>query len=209
MTKIRVAIVDDDALIRQTLGMLLDLEPDLTVVAQGDNCAAALTILAEDRPDVLLLDMRMEPLDGISAVEQMSATDRRKVLVLSTFDEDRYVIPAINFGVAGYILKNARPEEIIRAIRQTAAGQNVLGPEAMGVIRQNLRGTQEPGDIFSELSARELEVVKAVAKGLSNKEIADQLFLSEGTVKNHISNILAKTGLVHRTRLAIAWLRGE
>ncbi len=209
--KIRIVIVDDDALIRQTMSLLLGLEDDLEVVATGSHGGEASILMKKEAPDVLLLDMRMEPEDGISALKKMSPEERSKVLVLSTFDEDRYVISAINLGAAGYILKNAKPEEIIRAIRQIACGQNVLGPEAMGKIRQTLQQHQTPkGETktsFQELSPRELEVSEQIAQGLSNKEIAEKLFLSEGTVKNHISSILAKTQLSHRTQIAIAWLK--
>lgn len=144
--KIRLVLVDDDALIRQTLAMLLGLEQDLEVVAVGTHGGEAAALMRDEKPDVMLLDMRMEPEDGISALKKMTEEERSKVLVLSTFDEDRYVIPAINLGAAGYILKNAKPEEIIRTIRQVASGQNVLGPEAMGKIRRSLQKQQERQD---------------------------------------------------------------
>ena len=207
MKPLRVAVIDDDALIRRTLSQLLDLEDDMVILDTGEDGRDAERIMQED-PDVMLLDMRMEGADGLSALEAMTTEQRRKVLILSTFDEDRYILPAVQMGAGGYILKNARPADIMRAVRQIASGQSVLGPEAMQAIRRNLQKAPcGNGAVLNRLTDREREVCALVAEGLNNKAVAEHLYLSEGTVKNYISTILDKTGLEHRTQIAIEWIK--
>lgn len=201
---IKLAIVDDDRLIRTSLSMLISMEDDIELVAEGENGHDAVRIMKEKEVDCLLLDMRMPELDGIEALKQIE--DKDKVLILSTFDEERYIIPAIKMGAKGYILKNSQPDQIISAIRQVKNKVNVLGDKVMDVLRESINSKGE-NEIFKDLSEREIEVCKLIATGLSNKEIADELYLSEGTVKNYISSILLKTGLNHRTQVAIHWLK--
>lgn len=199
---IRLAIVDDDALIRESLKILLDGQADISVTHLGENGLDAIRI-AKDGVDVMLLDLRMPKLGGIEALRQMP---EQKVLILTTFDEDEEIAKALQLGAKGYLLKSATPDSIRQAVVQIAQGKNVFDEVAMTVLRRGIP-TQSEKEV--ELSDREQEIVQLIAEGLSNKQIAGELFISEGTVKNYISNILTKTGLEHRTQLAVWHLKGK
>lgn len=199
---IRLAIVDDDALIRESLKILLDGKDGITVVGLGENGLDAIKLVRQG-VDVLLMDLRMPRMSGLEALAQMPD---QAVLILTTFDEDEEISQALNLGAKGYLLKSATPESIQKAVLQVAQGKSVLDEAAMRVVRKSLPGEKNPA---VELSSRESEIVALIARGLSNQQIAEELFISQGTVKNYISNILTKTGLEHRTQIAIGHLKGE
>ena len=200
---IKVAVIDDDALIRESLGILLEGKEGISIVGQGENGLEALAWA--DRCDVMLLDLRMPVRGGLDVLAQVAAKTR--VLVLTTFDDDEEIVKALRAGAHGYLLKSAKPRDIVQAIVQLHQGKSVFDAVAMEALRSSMK--PEGKKPLAELSEGESEIVAAIARGLSNRQIADSLFLSEGTVKNHISTILSKTRLSHRTQIAISHLRGE
>lgn len=200
---IRVAVIDDDALIRESLAILLEGKEGISIVGQGENGLEALAWA--DRCDVMLLDLRMPVRGGLDVLAQVAAKTR--VLVLTTFDDDEEIVKALRAGAHGYLLKSAKPRDIVQAIVQLHQGKSVFDAVAMEALRSSMK--PEGKKPLAELSERESEIVAAIARDLSNRQIADSLFLSEGTVKNHISTILSKTRLSHRTQIAISHLRGE
>jgi len=216
---IRVLLVDDQELIRQALRKLLQVEDDIEVAGEAGDGLEALAVLAARPVDVALVDARMPRMDGVELVTRMAAEHPGvAVLVLSTFDEDEYIFGALRAGARGYLLKDASPDELVTAIRKVASGQTVLGDVVAARLVAELRSrpsrlvrvpdaAELPGrDV---LSPRELEVARLLAVGASNREIADRLSLSEGTVKNHVSSMLRKLGLPDRTRLALYFSSGS
>lgn len=199
---IKLAIVDDDALIRESLSILIDGKQDIKVCALGKNGEDALRLCKYC--DVMLLDLRMPIKSGLDVLEEVSK--HTKVLVLTTFDEQSEILQSLKYGAHGYLLKSATPESIINAIVEIHKGKNVYDTVVMEHVRRNMPENKEK---LAELSDREDEIVSLIADGYSNKQIAKELFLSEGTVKNHVTSILQKTGLEHRTQIAIYRLRGE
>lgn len=199
---IRLAIVDDDALIRESLKILLHNKENIQVTHLGENGLDALRI-SKEGVDVMLLDLRMPTMGGLEALRQMEHT---KVLILTTFDEEEEIKQALNLGAKGYLLKSATPGSIQHAISQVAQGKNVLDEVAMKVLRKEL--VLEP-HVEIDLSEREMDILRLISEGLSNKQIAETLFIGEGTVKNYVSSILTKTGLDHRTQLAVWYLKGK
>jgi len=207
---IRVAVVDDQTLIREGLAALLALIPDLEVVGQAADGRAALQLVAETHPDVVLMDVRMPGMNGVAATRQIQARHpATRVIVLTTFDRDEYVFEALTAGAKGYLLKNADPDYLAAAIRAVHRGESILDPAVTQKVirRATLASDAEPA-LSERLSSREREVLQLIAGGLSNTEIAARLSLSEGTVKNHVSRILGKLGArdrVHAARLATEW----
>jgi DNA-binding NarL/FixJ family response regulator len=209
---IKVLLVDDDPLVRTGLRLMLRGAPDLEVVgeaADGAGVADAVTRLA---PDVVLMDIRMPYLDGIAATRALTARAGRtpEVIVLTTFDADATVLAALRAGAAGFLVKHARPDEIVDAVRRSAAGEPVLSPSVARTLIDHLAAGSATDSRAARarrrleaLSDREREVAAAVAEGLSNTEIAERLFLSVGSVKAHISAALAKLDLTNRIQLAI------
>jgi DNA-binding NarL/FixJ family response regulator len=210
---IRIIIADDDPIILQGLSMILGAAEGIEVAGEGHDGAEAVRLCREHKPDVALLDIRMPGTDGIEAAETILKHELAAPLLLTTFDEPALISRALKAGACGYILKNSPPERIISAIETVARGGTVFAPDVIDYIRDAMpeltSGTdaEKTGeDIFAELTPREKDVVEAVAEGLSNQEIADRLYLSNGTVRNHISTILEKTGLGHRTQIAVRYL---
>ncbi len=199
---IRVAIVDDDALIRESLSILLEGREGITIVGTGANGLDALRLCHDC--DVLLLDLRMPVKSGLDVLAQVAAHTR--VLVLTTFDEDSEMLQSLRQGAHGYLLKSAMPDSIVHAIVEISRGNTVYDTAAMDAVRRTLPNV---GGKLAELTEREDDIVSLIAQGLNNKRIAEMLYLSEGTVKNHITTILQKTGLEHRTQIAIHRLKGE
>ncbi|MCW5313503.1 response regulator [Nostoc sp. KVJ3] len=206
---IKVLLVDDQGLIRQGLRALLELEPDLEIVAEGENGEQAINLVAEFQPDVVLLDIRMPIMDGVAAtLEIQKRFAKTKILVLTTFDDDEYVSAALKNGAMGYLLKDTPSEELAVAIRAVYKGYTQLGP---GIVKKLLtqfsHGTQTQSppvpSTLTELTPREKEVLRLIATGASNREIAQRLYISEGTVKNHVTNILNRLNLRDRTQAAI------
>ena len=203
---IKVLIADDDAIVREGLKMIITSQEDMCVCAEAEDGNAALAIARELRPDIALLDIRMPECDGITAAENMLAEELCAPLLLTTFDEEDFILRALKSEICGYILKNSPAERILGAIRAVKAGGTVFQEDILKYVREKISPTNG-GEIFAELTPRETEVVRLVAEGLSNQQIAEKLFLSNGTVRNHISTILEKTGLEHRTQIAVMWLK--
>ncbi|NEU79574.1 response regulator transcription factor [Nostoc sp. UIC 10630] len=206
---IKVLLVDDQGLIRQGLRALLELEPDLEIVAEAENGEQAINLVAEFQPDVVLLDIRMPIMDGVAATKEIQKRfPTTKILVLTTFDDDEYVSAALQNGAMGYLLKDTPSEELAVAIRAVYKGYTQLGP---GIVKKLLTQFSNGTPIHStpvpstltELTPREKEVLRLIATGASNREIAQELYISEGTVKNHVTNILNTLNLRDRTQAAI------
>lgn len=207
---IKVLIADDDAIVREGLKMIISSQQDMSVSGEARSGNEALRLCREIRPDVALMDIRMPECDGITAAENMLAEKLCSPLLLTTFDEEDFILRALKSGINGYILKNSPAERIISAVRTVSVGGTVFQQDILEYIRGRIDIAPDTGgrEIFALLSPRETDIVKLIADGLSNQEIADRLFISNGTVRNHISTILEKTGLDHRTQLAVRWLRG-
>jgi DNA-binding NarL/FixJ family response regulator len=206
---IEVLIVDDQDLVREGLRMLLEAEPDVHVVGEAGNGSQALAQARRLDPDVVLMDVRMPKMDGIEAAAKLVRSgSRARILMLTTFDLDEYVYHAMKAGASGFLLKDASGEQLAHAVRTVSSGQALLAPAiTRRLIEDFCRGPApgEPaaGGATGRLSERELEVVRLVAEGLSNAEIAARLYLSEATVKSHIARTLAKLGLRDRVQIAV------
>jgi DNA-binding NarL/FixJ family response regulator len=202
----KVIICDDQAIIRDGLEMLLKLEPDIDVVGIAEDGAAAVEMAAQKMPDLVLMDLKMPIMNGVEATRQIrTKCPEVKILVLTTYDDDEWVFDAIQAGASGYLLKDAPRDEVLKAIRGTAAGKTYLDPSVAGkVLRQASSHQIQPATLITDkLTDRETEILRLVAKGLSNADIADRLSLSEGTVRNHVSSILAKLKVSDRTQAAV------
>jgi len=206
---IRVLLVDDQSLIRQGLRVLLELEPDLQVVGEAENGKTAIEMVEKLQPDVVLMDVRMPIMDGVAATREiLQCFVGTKVLVLTTFDDDEYLAAALRYGAMGYLLKDTPSEELAAAIRAVHKGYTQLGP---GLVEKIIAKVPAVAPIptaslpsgWDDLTPREKEVLQLIAKGASNREIAQALFISEGTVKNHVTNILNRLHLRDRTQAAI------
>lgn len=213
MQVIRVAVVDDQTLIRDGIAALLALMPDLSVVGKAAEGNEAIRLAETQAPDVILIDVRMPGMNGISATREICARcPATRVIVLTTFDDDEYVFEALRAGASGYLLKNADPDYLAQAIRAVHAGQSILDPAVTHKVVQyfaHLPDSVLPQRVAAEhLTDREREILTGIAQGQSNAEIAGQLSLSEGTVKNHVSHILSKLNArdrAHAVRLAVEW----
>ncbi len=209
---IRVLLVDDQALFCEGLRTLLDLQPDIEVVGEANNGREAIECVARAAPDVVLMDIRMPVLDGVAATRDIRANHpNTQVIVLTTFDDDEYVFEALRAGAVGYLLKDATSNRLAEAIRSAARGESFLQPSvAAKVVAEYTRLADAPHAreranqaLVEPLSDRELEILRLVATGASNKEIAATLVIAEGTVKNHVTNILGKLGVRDRTQAAL------
>lgn len=203
---IKVLIADDDIIVREGLKLIISSQDDMETAGEAENGKAALELARRVRPNVALLDIRMPICDGITAAESMLSEKICAPLLLTTFDEEDFILRALKSEICGYILKNSPAERIIAAIRAVNAGGTVFQDDILRYIRGKISPARG-GEIFKELTPRELEIVRLIAEGLSNRQIAEKLFLSDGTVRNHISAVLEKTGLEHRTQIAVMWLR--
>ncbi|EKV01078.1 response regulator containing a CheY-like receiver domain and an HTH DNA-binding domain [Leptolyngbya sp. PCC 7375] len=207
---IPVMLVDDQQIIRQGLKTLLDLEDDIVIVGDADNGETALTVLEQlesmdQLPAVVLMDMRMPVMDGVAATGAIASRyPSIQVLVLTTFDDDDLIAQAMAVGARGYLLKDTPSEELAQAIRTVAKGYSQFGP---GILEKMLAGQQESQvDVpegFDELTPREKDVLRLIGTGANNREIAEALFLSEGTVKNHVTRLLGRLGVRDRTQAAL------
>jgi DNA-binding NarL/FixJ family response regulator len=206
---IRLLLVDDQSLIRQGLKAMLELEPDLQVVGSAENGETALEQVATLQPDVVLMDMRMPVMDGRAATRSLSQQfPDIKVLVLSTFDDDQYIADAMRAGARGYLLKDMPSEELAQAIRLAHCGYTQLGPGLMEKLMNNVPDTktaeaQNPPKELTYLTPREQDVLRLIAIGSINRDIAQQLYISEGTVKTHVTHLLNRLNLRNRAQLAI------
>lgn len=207
---IRVLLVDDQALFREGLNTLLSLQQDIVIVGEAGNGREALDAAVVLRPDVILMDLRMPILDGVAATRRLKELAHpARVIVLTTFDDDETIFDGLRAGAVGYLLKDVSSEKLIEAIRAAARGESFLQPSITAKVlaefnRLEDRAPVKPmADLVEPLSDRELEILQQVAVGDSNKEIAARLFITEGTVKNHVTNILGKLGVRDRTQAAL------
>jgi DNA-binding NarL/FixJ family response regulator len=202
----KVIICDDQAIVRDGLEMMIKLEPDIQVLGLAEDGAACVELVAKNKPDLVLMDLKMPIMNGVEAIRQIRARyPEVKVLVLTTYDDDEWVFDAIKAGASGYLLKDTPRDDVIKAIRGTFTGKSYVDPAIAGkVMRQaSSQQTQPATLITSKLTDREIEVLRLIAKGLSNMDISEKLFLSEGTVRNHVSAILAKLNVTDRTQAAV------
>ena len=204
MTKIRLILVDDHVVVRQGLKMVLELEDDLEIVAEASDGKAALDMVANYRPDVVLMDLLMPVMTGVEAIRAIKKDyPDVEVVALTSVLEDRLVIDAVEAGAAGYLLKESGPEELIEAIRAAARGEVRLHPKAQ---KRLLREVRTP-EMRESLTSRETETLRLIARGYTNKDVARELAISEVTVKTHVSNILSKLALSSRTQAALFALK--
>jgi DNA-binding NarL/FixJ family response regulator len=205
---VRVALADDQALVRRGFRLILEAEPDIEVVAEAEDGQQAIDAVRRHRPAVVLMDIQMPGLDGLEATRRIlaDAGGDTRVLILTTFERDDYVFEALQLGASGFLLKTAPPEDLITAVRVVARGEALLSPSVtrrviQEVTRQQRRVRRSPD--LDRLTPRELEVLRLVAEGLTNAEIAARLYLTEATVKTHTSNVLSKLGLRDRVQAVI------
>ncbi len=207
--RIRVLLVDDQKLMREGLRVLLEMEPDLDVVGEASDGAEALAAYAEQQPDVVLMDIRMPGMDGVEATRRLRERwPNARVIILTTFDDDEYVFEGLRAGALGYLLKDVSGHELAEAIRTVAAGGALIEPSVARKVLAEFARLAPPAraadaGLPEPLTEREQEVLRLLAQGLSNREIAQRLFLAEGTVKNYVTSILGKLGVRDRTQAAL------
>jgi len=202
----RILLCDDQAVIRDGLEMLLNLEKDFQVIGVAQDGAEAVDLAAQKQPDLILMDLKMPIMSGIEATREIRTKfPNIKILVLTTYDDDEWVFDAIRAGASGYLLKDTPRQKIVEAIRGTMDGKSFVDPAIAGKLLNQVASKQtQPTSILTDkLTERELDVLRLIAKGINNSEIANQLHLSEGTVRNHVSAILEKLGVSDRTQAAV------
>ena len=216
MDKIKVIIADDSDFVRDGMKIILDVDDDFEVLGVAANGREAIELAETSAPDVFLMDIQMPEMDGIEATKYIVEHDLGKVLILTTFDDDELVRKALRNGAKGYLIKNHTPEHLKQMIKSVYNGTGVMEGSILETLASGDSDSSvtplvmnEGGFDSSGYSDRELDIIRAVSEGLSNKEIAEKLFISEGTVKNYITNILSKEGLSHRTALAVYYLTGK
>src|SRR5512136_1163799 len=208
---ITVMIVDDHEMVRRGAGSYLEAQPDISLVAQAGSGEEAIRLAQEFIPDVVLMDLLMPDMDGIEATRRVkNVSPRTQIVILTSFHQDEYVFPAFKAGAISYLLKDVKAADLLDAIRRAARGEATLHPKIAARVIKTFRSLDaEDATPFAALTERELEVLKLIAKGYPNDKIADQLVISVGTVKGHVSNILSKLHLVDRTQAAAyAWQAG-
>ncbi|MFB4314142.1 response regulator [Actinomadura sp. 21ATH] len=208
MQRIRVLIADDQALVRDGFGMILSAQEDLDLVGEAADGAEAIRAARELRPDVVLMDVRMPNVDGIEATAAICRDTAARVLVLTTFDLDEYVYDALRAGASGFLLKDMRRAELVDAVRVVAAGESLLAPTVTrrliaDVVTRGRPAVPLDGTRLAALTARETDTLRQVARGLSNAEIARELYVTEHTVKTHVSSLLSKLGLRDRVQAVV------
>jgi DNA-binding NarL/FixJ family response regulator len=202
----KVVICDDQAIVRDGLVMLLKLEKDIVVVGTATDGSEAVELVDKSQPDLVLMDLKMPVMNGVEATRRIKTNHTNiKVLVLTTYDDDQWVFDAIRAGASGYLLKDTPRDELVTAIRGTFTGKSYVDPSVAGKLLDMASSHQtQPTNIITEkLTEREIQILQLIAKGLSNTVIAERLFLSDGTVRNHVSSILAKLGVSDRTQAAV------
>jgi DNA-binding NarL/FixJ family response regulator len=206
---IRVGVADDQALVRSGFSVLLRSADDIEVVGEAADGTEALALAVREHPDVMLMDIRMPDMDGLEATRRIMAEgDSTRVLILTTFDLDEYVYEALRAGASGFLLKDTLPEELLAAVRVIAAGESLLAPKITtrliaDFVQKPVEPARQPHPGLETLTERETEVLGAVAKGLSNAEIAEELFMSHATAKTHVSRLLAKLHARDRAQLVV------
>lgn len=205
---IRVLIADDEALVRRGFTMILDAEPDLEVVGEAADGHAAVELATNREADIVLMDIRMPGMDGIEATRRIVAADGPQVIVVTTFGVDEHVFQALRAGASGFLLKNTPPEQLAEAVRLVSRGDALIAPEVTRSLIEAFAHTPDsstaaPAQLRKTLTPREIEVLTLLARGISNAEIAEELFISEATAKTHVSHILTKLGLRDRTQAVV------
>lgn len=205
---IRLLIVDDHTIVRKGIKVLIATEKDMQVVGEAENGAEAVEKAASLKPDVILMDLVMPHMDGIEATRRITAQQAgARILVLTSFAADDKVFPAVKAGALGYLLKDSSPEQLLEAIRQVSRGEPSLEPAIARKVLQELSNPGQGKPTVEPLTPRELEVLRLISQGLSNKEIAAKIFVAEWTVRTHVSNVLSKLHLASRTQAALYALR--
>ena len=205
---IRVLLVDDQAMVRAGFRMILEAEDDVEVLGEAEDGDQGVVLTERLAPDIVLMDVQMPRLDGLEATRRIVADPRlsSRVVILTTFERDDYIFEALQVGASGFLLKNAPPEDLIRAVRVVAEGEALLAPSVTRrIIEERLRrpARRRSDDAIARLTDRELEVLKLLATGRSNAELATTLYVGEGTVKTHVSNVLSKLGLRDRVQAVV------
>lgn len=208
MSDIRVLVVDDHEVVRKGVRTLLDLEADFAVVGEARDGLEAVQLAGDTHPDIVLLDLEMPRLDGVAAIPKiLEASPQSRILVLTSFSTDERVFPAIQAGALGYLLKDSTPEDLVHAIRDVNRGEASLHPQIARKVLDELSRPPDRPKSAEPLTAREVEVLRLIAMGLGNQEIAEELVIGESTVRNHVSAILGKLHLANRTQAALYALR--
>jgi len=207
---IRILVVDDQALVRSGFHLILDSEPDFEVVGEAADGQEAIDLTRRLRPDVVLMDVRMPRMDGVEATRTLVADGASRVLILTTFDLDEHLFAAVRAGASGFLLKDVPPDDLALAVRAVARGDALIEPRMTRRLLEEFarqpsadRAPRTPAGVGEQLTARELEVFQAVARGHSNAEIAEELYISETTVKTHVAHILTKLGLRDRIQAVV------
>lgn len=207
--KIRVVLADDQSMVRAGFRMILETEPDIEVVGEAEDGIQAVSVVQKTLPDVILMDIQMPVLDGLEATRRILQTagqNNTKVLILTTFEREEYIFEAIKLGASGFLLKNASPEDLISAVKIVAEGNALLAPSVTKRIIAEFAYRHvhyERKDDLKKLTDREIDVLRLLAKGLTNNEIANLLFVSEATIKTHVSNLLTKIDLRDRVQAVV------
>ena len=208
---ITIILVDDHEVVRKGVRAFLDTLPDFRVVGEASSGEEALAMVSELIPDVVLMDLIMPGMDGVETTRQIKKiSPRTQVVVLTSYHEDAHIFPALKAGAISYILKDMKMEKLVDVLRRAVQGEVTLHPRVAIRVLQNIRGDNPDSEpLFTELTERELDVLKLIASGLTNSQIAEKLVISENTVKGHVSNILSKLHVADRTQVAVyAWQRG-
>lgn len=214
MEKIKIIIADDSDFVRDGMRIILDVDNDFEVLGCASNGREAIELAKKNPPDIFLMDIQMPEMDGIEATKYIVENNLGKVLILTTFDDDELVEGALRSGAKGYLIKNHTPEHLKQMIKSVCSGGGVMEETILGSLVNNKDKAEqqikpESAANWESYTAREMDIIRAVAQGLSNREIAERLFISEGTVKNYITSILSKENLSHRTALAVYYLTGK
>ena len=208
---IKVMIVDDHEMVRRGAAGYLEAQDDIHVIAEAESGEEALKVVFEHVPDVVLMDLVMPGMDGVEATRKLKdLSPRTQIIILTSFHEDEHIFPALQAGAISYLLKDVKAAELVEAIRRAACGEPILHPRiAERVIKEFRVRDPDKQRLFTELTEREMEILKLIAKGYTNKTISDQLVVTVGTVKGHVSNILSKFHIADRTQAAVyAWQEG-
>jgi two-component system, NarL family, response regulator LiaR len=211
MEPITILIVDDHAIVRHGVRTYFEMEPDLLVLQEADSGETAVRLAVDLIPDVVLMDLMLPGMSGVEAIRQIKqATPQTQIIALTSYHEDAFIFPALRAGALSYVLKDVHPEALVEVVRQAARGESVLHPQVAARVIQEMRSTTSgPPSLMTELSERELDVLRLIAQGLTNAAIAQACTISEKTVKKHVSNILSKLHLLDRTQAAVlAWQQG-
>ncbi len=208
--RIRILIVDDHEIVRNGIRGFLETDPDFEVIGEAENGAAALEMAQEHVPDVILMDLIMPGMDGVESTRRIKQlSPRTQIVILTSYHEDQHIFPALKAGAISYVLKDMKMSKLADVIRRAWRGEVTLHPKIAARVLQNIRGENAESGPYTELTEREFEVLKLIANGMSNNQIAETLIISENTVKGHVSNILTKLHLADRTQAAVyAWQKG-